>query len=437
MKGISKKQLFSEELRGKRLLYLGGISRARFVVERARSLGIYVIVADYYRDSPAKAVADEAALVDATDVNALEKLCIEKKIDGVLTGYADILLPIAYKLSKRLGMAQYMTEDMISASTDKGFFDDFCNKYRVPVPKTYNVNTTNIDSAYQSLDYPIFIKPLDASGSRGASACYSKDEFKVKFEDALSYSKKKSVIVEDFLQGTEFILDYAIVNGKSQLLSMADRYSIDGRPAAVNHPNLMIMPSKNIGRYFKEVDASVCDMFKKAEFKDGLIFLQGYADDKKITFYEMGCRLGGTWPYIDEHFHGINPMDMLFCHSLTGKMIPNNSEPSFDAKFDGNAAVIYFQSAQKEGSIKTIVGIEAVKKLPYVVSVMQYYYEGDQFSLNRQTDVLFLAVHLVAENFDELKERINHVYSLVGYYDNKGESLLSPLFDVNKLEGYK
>lgn len=66
--------MLTDEFKGKRLLYLGGISRARFVVERARELGDYVIVADYNDDSPAKVVADEGVLVDAMNVDAISEL---------------------------------------------------------------------------------------------------------------------------------------------------------------------------------------------------------------------------------------------------------------------------------------------------------------------------------------------------------------------------
>ena len=425
-----------EELKGKRLLYLGGIPRARYVVSRARKLGIYVIVADYDPKSPAKKIADEAVLVNALDVDALETLCKEKHIDGVMTGYADILLPICYELSQRLGIPYYATADMLRASTDKEFFKELSERYEVPVPKTYHVGKDEVREKAKSLNYPVFMKPLDGSGSRGASACYKEEDFEKQYKYALSFSKKGIVTVEDFLQGTEFILDYLLIDGEPYLASLADRYSVDSRPAAVNHPNLMVMPSKYLDKYYEEVDPKVCNMFKQAGFKDGVIFLQGYAE-KRITFYEMGCRLGGTWPYIDEYFHGVNPMDMLFNHALTGKMLNEPQSAKISARFNGKGAVIYFLSQYKEGDIDKVEGVEDVLLLPYVVAVMQYYKAGDHFTLGTLTDVLFLAVHLVADDITQLKEYINKVYELVGYFDKDGKSLLSPVYDVEKLKGYE
>lgn len=426
-----------EHLKGKKLLYLGGIRRAAYVVKRARSLGIYVIVADYNEDSPAKAVANEGVLVDAMDVEALVSLGKEKRIDGIMTGYADILLPICLKVAGRLNLHCYFTENMINASTDKKAFKKMCADNCVPIPETYSYESVSSDVDYKSLPYPVFIKPLDASGSRGADVCYGPEEFCEKLNYAFGFSKQKQVTVEEFLTGQEFILDYFVINGTPYMLSMADRYTIDGRGAAINSPNLMILPSKNLKQYDAYVNEKVKEMFVKEGFRDGLLFLQGYITDKKIAFYEMGCRLGGTWPYIDEYFHRVNPMDMLFEHALSGEISVRDGEGvSITPFFNGKAAIIYFLSNVPEGEIGFIEGVGEVESYPWVVDVMQFYDVGDRFDMERQTDVRFLSVHLVADDFETLKERIKTVYEKIKVEDKDHNDLLSAQYDVDKLCGY-
>ncbi len=68
---------------------------------------------------------------------------------------------------------------------------------------------------------------------------------------------------------------------------------------------------------------------------------------------------------------------------------------------------------------------------------MQHHPEGEHFSKGKMTDIRLSAVHLIADNFMQLKEHIKRVYGLVDYYDSEGNSLLAPLFDVEKLEGYE
>lgn len=429
----------ADDLKGKRLLYLGGIPRARYVVQRARELGIYVIVADYNENSPAKCVANEGVLVDALDVDALIAIGCEKHIDGIMTGYSDILLPICSAVANKLGLPCYMTDDMIRFTTDKGYFKNSCNEYGVPVPKQYEVDENDLMSSALKLTYPVFIKPMDASGSRGASACYNRLEFEKKFFFAKAASKSGRVSVEECLTGVAFILDYALVDGRAYLLSMADCYASDGRPAAVNSPNLMILPSKNIRRYLAKIDCVVRDFFAGKNYNNGIFFFQGYATDDMITFYEAGCRLGGTWPYVDQFFYKINPLDMLFRYALTGSMLAEENPDVMTGLYDGYAAIIYFISNKPSGKISAIKGVDVVGNLSYVVNLMQYYFVDDTFDLvkSRITDVRFMAVHLVAKNYNELVKRINFVYSQIDFVGSDGTSLLAPVYDIKNLSGYE
>ncbi|WP_298023070.1 hypothetical protein [uncultured Dysosmobacter sp.] len=426
-----------EGLAGKRLLYLGGVPRARYVVDRAKKLGIYVIVVDLEAEnSPAKAAADEAIYHNAKDVDWLVDLCKEKKIDGIATGYIDFLLPVCRELSDRTGIPYYATEGMILQSTDKLYFKRTCEKYGVPVPKTYEIDLKNIESSAKKLSYPVFVKPRDASGARGASVCYKAEDLKGAVDFALSFSKRKVITVEEFLEGTEFILDYIIIDGKAQLMSMADRYSTSDRGKAINNSNLMLLPSKNIDRYLETVDPKVKAMFEGEKYKDGIIFLQGYVNENYISFYEMEGRLGGTWPFVDEYFHKVNPLDMMFNQTITGHMIDPGTELTIDARFDGCSSIIYFLSNAKEGKISKIEGLNEIKSMPEVVSVLEYYHEGDVINAHNLNDVLLIAVHMAFRSYEEMKEKTNYVYSTLKIFDENRNSLIAPVIDIDSIKGY-
>lgn len=423
-----------EDLNGKKLLIIGGVKMACDLVKRAQKMGVYVLVADYLEDSPAKKVADKGVLVDALDIDALVNLCIKEKIHGITTGYVDILLPICYEVAKRLGLPYYATEEMIDVSTNKVSFKNMCRKYDVPVPITYNVNSKSYIEEADRLDYPVFVKPLDASGSRGASVCKTKEEFVLNFEIALSYSKQKKVVVEEYLKGTDFIMDYLVIDGEPYLMSMFDRKMCSNRPSAVNHANLLISPSYKLESYINEIHSKVCKMFKMMGFRNGLIFLQGYIDKDKVTFFEMGCRLGGTFPNIVEKFTGINPMDILIHYSLTGSMISKNVKNTINPYFDGKGAVINFIINEPKGKIDKIIGLEDIMKMPEVVNCIQFMEEGDEFELGNLTDKPVIILYIVADSFSNLKEVINKIYSKFKVLDSNNKSLLMPFFKTEYLD---
>ena len=74
---------------GKKLLVLGGKPIGSVeLVERAKELGAYVIVADYLpkEESPAKRIADECWDISTANVDELVDLCKKKHIDGISAG---------------------------------------------------------------------------------------------------------------------------------------------------------------------------------------------------------------------------------------------------------------------------------------------------------------------------------------------------------------
>jgi len=197
-----------KEFEGKKLLILGGIKTECDIVKKAQEMGAYVIVADMDPNCPAKEFADKLALVSATDVDAIVKLCEKEHVDGITTGFVDILMPPCYEACKRLDLPYYATPKMLSMSTNKVDFKETCEKFGVPVPKTYVIGSEIPKDVYATLQYPVFVKPLDSSGSRGAGACYNREALDAQFAEAVSYSPTKTAVVEDYITGREFLLDY-------------------------------------------------------------------------------------------------------------------------------------------------------------------------------------------------------------------------------------
>ncbi len=423
-----------EDLSGKKLLILGGMRMACDLVRQAQKMGVYVVVADYVEDCPAKKIADQGTMTSATDIEGIVKFCKEEKIDGITTGYADILMPICLEVCKRLNLPYYGTEEMINVSTDKAAFKRMCQKYDMPYPKTYKIDNENFEIEAEKLEYPVFVKPMDSSGSRGAAVCNNKIEFVKQYKLALTFSKSQNVIVEEYLTGTEFILDYLIIDGIPKLLSMFDRKVTKERPSAVNHANLLVAPSENIKVFQENIHPKVANACEKMGFKNGILFFQGYCKNNKITFFEMGCRLGGTFPDIDEHFLGINPMNVLIHHALTGKMIDSQYIDKIKPNFSGLGVVVNLLINKKQGEIYKLEGIEDIKKIPEVINCIQYLYEGDKFNLGNQTDCPVAILYIAANSSEKAKKVIEQIYDLISVKDKNGNNLLMPFYPVDQIE---
>lgn len=423
-----------KEFSGKKLLILGGIKLACDIVRHAQDLGAFVIVADYYENSPAKQIADKAVLIDATDVDALVKFCKEEKIDGVTTGFVDILMPVCYEVCKRLGLPYYATEKMLSMSTNKVDFKETCKECGVPVPNTYYIGNEIPDEIYGEINYPVFVKPLDSSGSRGAGVCNNVEELKKQFNEAVGFSPTDNAIIEDYITGREFLLDYIAVDGEFRLMAIFDRYVCSDRGSAINYANVSICPSAATEFYYKNINDKIISMFKQVGFRDGLMFLQGHYDGKKITFYEMGCRLGGSFYNLEQECLGYNPVDMIIRYALAGKMVYDiNTVSEKAAYFDKFALSYNYLLTGEDETIACIEGLEEIKNLPNVVATIVGAVEGMHFGTDRTVDKPALTIHFVADTKEQMIDTINYMNEVYDVKNEKGKSLLMNKFDPSDL----
>ena len=110
------------KLRGKRLLILGANTETIPLVEKAKSLGVYTIVTAYNLNDPAKKYADKKYDVDGSCVEALIKLAKNEKIDGVMVGVAEALLPAYQNLCEALAFPCHINKEQIKTLIDKYSF---------------------------------------------------------------------------------------------------------------------------------------------------------------------------------------------------------------------------------------------------------------------------------------------------------------------------
>ena len=410
---------------GKRLLILGATITECDIVRYAKAMGIYTIVADYNEDSPAKKIADKAVLVDALNVEALVKCCKEEKVDGVITGFVDILLRPYMEVCRRLCLPCYVTEKMLSMSTNKREFKSTCDKFDIPVPKTYFVGKKIDEKILNDLLYPVFVKPLDGSGSRGAGVARNEKELREQFDEATRYSSTEKAIIEDYLHGREFLLDYVAVDGNFRLLSIFDRYIATDRGSAINYSTIAISPSRAVDYYLKSINDRVVKMFKKLGFSDGLLFMQGYYDGNRVTFFEMGCRLGGSYFAHEQECLGDNAIDMVVRYALTGKMVDDiNAIKPDAAKYNKYAVDYNFLLKGRDETVAAIKGLEEVRRLPGCIEILKYHDVGYHYVKDKTVDKPIFTIELVANTKEELIDKIDFINSSIDVLNERSESLL-------------
>ena len=106
----------------KKILILGANPETAGLVRKANELGLYTIVTDYDPNAYAKQFATKPCNVDATDVEGLIALAKAEKVDGVVLGVAEALMPTYAKLCNALNFPCYGSLELFSLLVDKAKF---------------------------------------------------------------------------------------------------------------------------------------------------------------------------------------------------------------------------------------------------------------------------------------------------------------------------
>lgn len=413
-----------ECLKGKRLLFLGGGMFDRYALLEAKKLGIYTVVANFYPAdrSPAKYVADASYDVDNTDTNVMLQLIRDERIDGIFGGFTDSNLPNYYKLCTLAGFPCYGSKAQFETTIDKAKFKAMCRKYNVPTVQEYKLEEITEDSR---VEYPLFIKPIDNSGSRGCSSCYDYKEYCESLQYALSYSPSKTVTIEkyyDFQKYGDFHVCYSIRDGEVTLASMADRLLFQVEKNISPLPIHLTYPSQHLDAFIQSMHPKIKHMLETERFMNGSVFFQGFTDGDHFWLFEMGFRQNGSLHFVlTDHFNRNNTLIEGIRYALTGEA--DRSAPERDDPHFSNPAR-HFIIHLKPGRVGKIDGVEEALRIPGVINFTPLILEGMEVGPQGTLGQSFGRFHIVGKDLGTLDKIEQDVRDLIRVTDTEGHSMV-------------
>ena len=412
---------------------MGGMRLSCEIVRKARAMGIYTIVADYneIKDSPGKQIADEAVEVSVTDVDAVVKVIRDYHIDGVFVGFNDMLLPYYADICEKAGLPCYGTKEQFETLIAKDKYKELCRQFGVPTIPEYSIDDENIQ-------YPVLVKPVDNSGSRGITVCHSLQELKEAVEIGRKSSKTGKVLIERYMDGREVTVFWTFQDGNYYLSALGNRHvkhnqGMDVIPLPVGYT----FPSVYLPKYRAEVEENCKRMFRYLGIKNGMMFMQCKVENGTCYVYDLGFRLTGSLEYkILERVCGYNPLEMMIEFALTGKMGEESIADKAVPEFKTPAFNVSCLCAP--GTIKEITGIVEVKAFPEVEDVVIAHAPGELITeqmrgLLAQITVRVLGSVYKKEDLLPVMQCIDKNVHIIG---ENGEDLLLPGIEPDDVEGY-
>nr|WP_294465684.1 ATP-grasp domain-containing protein [uncultured Sellimonas sp.] len=427
------------ELENKRLLILGGSRISCQIVQCAHDLGITVGVTDWYplEKSPAKQIADEQYYVSTADVDAIVKLIIEKKFDGVITGFTDSVLPYYAEICDKAGLPCYGTKDQFEVFIDKSKYKKLLRKYDIPTIPEYQIDLNDIEGSLENVKYPLLVKPSDSSGARGISICYNSDELKEAINVANGASKTQKILVEQYIDGAECTAFWLFVNGNYYLTMLGNRHVKYNQDGVIPLPVGYTFPAKIQPEFIQEIAPKMKEMFQGINIQNGMMFMQCKISNGTCLVYDIGYRLTGSLEYINlKEICGYNPMEMLINFALTGSMgepdIGNKVDPYFGGHYAYNVSLLC-----KPGKIATILGLKDIKSLPGVIDTVVAHPEGDEITEKMKGLLAQITVRILgkADSINNMEKEMLKIQNIAHIISDEGEEMILPGLEDIDFEG--
>lgn len=395
----------------KKLLMLGGSHFQIPAIQRAKDMGIYVITCDYLPKNPGHKYADEYHNISTTDKEAILDLAKELKIDGILAYASDPAAPSASFVAEKLGLKgqPYKSVEIL---TNKALFREFLHQNGFNAPKgiSFSILKEGLENI-SKLNFPLILKPVDSSGSKGVYKINSKEDLKRYFTSAIKYSRIKKVILEEWISydGFQIAGDGFSIDGNLVFCGFANEHFNNNS----NSPFVPICESfPYIGdqKIQKLVKSEIQKILNLLELQTGSYNFDIRIKDNKVYFLEIGPRNGGNLiPQTIKLAYGVDLVEASIRASL-GMDLENFKKQIKDSKLNGYYAC-YVLHSEQSGIFK---GIDIANDCKKDIESLQIFSEiNDEISAFSGSNATLGIAIFKSNSIETMHHRIQNINKFI------------------------
>lgn len=282
----------------KKVLLLGGSHFQVPSVKTAKRLGYYVITCDYLPDNPGHKFADEYHNVSTTDKEAVLALAKRLGIDGIVCYASDPAAPTAAYVAERMGFptSPYQSVEILS---NKDKFRKFLSENGFYVPRAKGYGYEELGIMLKEADgfrFPVMVKPVDSSGSKGVRKVDAADGLRSAVDDAMKYSRCRRFIIEEYVEkyGYQIAGDGFSVDGDLRFRCFANEHFDSSGinpyvPVGESWP--YNMPKRVHGKLHSEIQRAISLLGMKTQAYN---FDARIDEEENVYLMEIGPRNGGN-----------------------------------------------------------------------------------------------------------------------------------------------
>lgn len=262
------------------------------LVLKAKDLGIESHCFAWEEGAVCKPFVDFFYPISTTSKEEILKICSSIKINGITSIASDVAVPTVNYVAHNLDLVGNDPKDSL-ALTNKYLMREKFFQNHINSPKFHKVEHQRLKKCNKSLKFPLIVKPVDRSGSRGVQKVSTKTELSKAIKNAINESFSKGCIVEEFIEGYEVSVESISWKGEHHILAITDKETT-GRPHFVeiaHHQPTMIR---------EEIQSILKNETLKCLNSLNIMYGASHSEfkityDGDIYVIEVGARMGGDF----------------------------------------------------------------------------------------------------------------------------------------------
>jgi carbamoyl-phosphate synthase large subunit len=205
------------------ILIFGAAKLQRSLIEQANDMGLFTVGIDPDENAECKDILNVFEVVGGNDFEKTIEIAQKYNISGIITTATDKPLIMMARVAEFLHLPFFSVQTAIN-STDKLLMKNVFMKNKIPCAK--GVIVENLDEIV-NVNFPVIVKPRDNCGSRGVIYCKDKNEVATAINEAMSFTKNKNVLVEEYIEGKEYSIESLHFQNETKIIQFTEKITTD------------------------------------------------------------------------------------------------------------------------------------------------------------------------------------------------------------------
>ena len=306
-----------------KVIVLAGGADQIALISKLKKRGCYVVLVDYFQNPPAKEYADIHVVASTLDDAKVKEIAQEYGADLICTACTDQALLTVAKVSEELNLPCYISYQTALNVTNKTYMKQRMTQCSIPTSRYITTREVNL-SQFADFEFPLVVKPADCNSSKGVIKVHDMVQLEEKLVEAISFSRTRTAIVEEFKEGDEVSADFYIEGSNVKYLSATSSLKIKNRNSFTIKSSVYPVITQEQKEKIISLAQDIADAFN---LNDCPLLIQMIVNGDEVNVIEFSARMGGGSKYhLIKVLSGVDIMSKYVDLILGDKPVVNPSD---------------------------------------------------------------------------------------------------------------